>query len=271
MSWFEHLDKQRGSRPRCVLLMDGSREKVSRRLTMIVNLPEVNVDSTDRWMPLGKPIKNSVGWDTSPSREAILCQPNDLVSPEVRAELESWWLEVPRRANAPNWDIASTCSIRGQAGLLLVEAKAHGKELTSAGKKRPRTSNGARNHERIGRAIDEASAQLRRVTGQRWELSRDRHYQLSNRFAWSWKLASLGVPVVLLYLGFLNAREMARDGPLLESAADWRRLLKDHSSSAVDAECWEECIDTGGTSFIAVIRAIDQPFEAGDWLQHNQP
>ena len=28
---------------------------------------------------------------------------------------------------------------------------------------------------------------------------------MSNRFAWAWKLADLGVPVVLVYLGFFRA------------------------------------------------------------------
>jgi hypothetical protein len=41
-----------------------------------------------------------------------------------------------------------------------------------------------------------------------WTLSRDSHYQLTNRFAWAWKLASMGVPVVLGYLGFQGAAEM---------------------------------------------------------------
>ncbi len=64
-----------------------------------------------------------------------------------------------------------------------------------------------RNHAQIGRAISEASLGLK-DTMDGWNLSRDSHYQLANRFAWAWKLASMGVPVVLVYLGFLGAAEM---------------------------------------------------------------
>jgi len=42
----------------------------------------------------------------------------------------------------------------------------------------------------------------------KWQLSRDSLYQLANRFAWAWKIASLGVPVALVYLGFIAADQM---------------------------------------------------------------
>ena len=45
-----------------------------------------------------------------------------------------------------------------------------------------------------------------------WSLSRDSHYQLANRFAWAWKLADMGLPTILIYLGFLNAAEMKDQG-----------------------------------------------------------
>ena len=56
MSWFRQLEKQRGSRPRCVLMVDGSREEVASRLTRLVKLPDVVVSPSDRWMPCGKPV-----------------------------------------------------------------------------------------------------------------------------------------------------------------------------------------------------------------------
>ena len=67
------------------------------------------------------------------------------------------------------------------------------------------------------------------MAGGDWMLSRDHHYQLSNRFAWSWKPASIGVPVVLLYLGFLNAQGTVGDGRLFPSGAEWTYALKDHA------------------------------------------
>ena len=152
----------RGSRPRCVLLVDGVREDISERLTRLVNLPDVAVSATDRWQPHGRPIHRDGSWDTKPSDESDVARSNDLLSPDVRRQLRSWWLEVPGRARTPIWDLAATCTVRGRSGLLLVEAKAHAEELSPAGKSLPSTPNGWRNHERIGAAIGEAAAGLRR-------------------------------------------------------------------------------------------------------------
>ena len=63
----------------------------------------------------------------------------------------------------------------------------------------------------------EAAEGLRCETGKLWGLSRDHHYRFSNRFAWSWKLATFGLLAVLVYLGFLNAQEMADEGHLLRT------------------------------------------------------
>lgn len=103
--------------------------------------------------------------------------------PGLQQQLRDWWLAVPKRANTPNWDLASTCRIEGRQGLLLVEAKAHTKELSYDGKRTPDTENGRRNRKRIGSAIEEANADLEHVTGESWGISRDACYQLSNRFA----------------------------------------------------------------------------------------
>ena len=268
MSWFRQLDKHRGSRPRCVLMVEGSREDVASRLTRLVNLPDVVASPDDRWMPYGKPFKREDGkWDKQPANEAQLGnpkKPNNLVRPEVHRKLTDWWLAVQQgRMTTPNWDITSTCTVQGEPGLLLVEAKAHADELNVKGKGLDRTAslNSQENHRQIGWAIVEASEGLASATGKPWGLSRDHHYQLSNRFAWSWKLASLGIPVVLLYLGFLNAQDMADDGPLFRSGAEWTRVMKDHSRGALDESCWGEWLDIAGTPLIPLIRGIDQPFD----------
>ena len=56
---------------------------------------------------------------------------------------------------------------------------------------------------------------LSAATGLQWGLSRDDHYQLSNRFAWCWKLATLGIPVVLT-----AARQREGIEDLLKSITD---------------------------------------------------
>ena len=134
-------------------------------------------------------------------------------------------------------------------------------DVKGKGLDRTASLNSQENHRQIGWAIVEASDGLASATGKPWGLSRDHRYQLSNRFAWSWKLASLGIPVVLLYLGFLNAQDMADDGPLFRSEAEWTRTLKDHCRGAVDERCWGEWLDFAGVPFIALIRGIDQPFD----------
>ena len=261
MEWAQQLDNGRGSRPRCVLLVDGEKDEVAQRLTALVDLPAVSVSADDRWQPRGRPVHMDGSWDSTPSDEVDLAGPNDLVSHDVQLELRSWWLEVHGRARTPVWDLAATCTISDRPGLLLVEAKAHAAELSPAGKALPRTPNGWRNHERIDAMIAEANEGLGLASGGPWALSRDSRYQISNRFAWAWKLASLGVPVVLAYLGFLNAVEMADIGQPFRSKDEWKAVLTDHSDGIVDQKSWGEWLDIGGTPMIPVVRAYEQPFE----------
>ncbi len=107
-----------------------------------------------------------------------------------------------RRGGSPHWDIASQCDFgvgrAARRGVLLVEAKAHRSELDeeTGGKvlKDGASEASRRNHERIGKAIDEANVGLRTLTRTRsWALRRDSCYQMANRFAWAWKLVDLGV------------------------------------------------------------------------------
>jgi hypothetical protein len=232
-------------------MMEGSREEVANRLTRLVDLPDVVVSPDDKWMPCGKPLKREDGkWDTKPTDEAQFGNPKKrttLLQPEIHRKLTDWRLAVHQGImTTPNWDITSTCTVRGEPGLLLVEAKAHAVALDLRGKRLNRAAslNSQENHKQIGWAIAKASDGLASTTGKPWGLSRDHHYQLSNRFAWSWKLASLGIPVVLLYLGFLNAQDMAE--PLFRSEAEWTRAIRDHCRSAVDERCWGEWLDFAG-------------------------
>ena len=258
MSWFKQLDKHRGSRPRCVLLVDGDREEVAGRLTKLVSVPEVSISPSDRWMPYGKPVRENGSWDMTPAKEVILSQPSFLVETSIQRQLRAWWLAVPKRANAPNWDIASTCIVRNKPGLLLVEAKAHDNE--QMGRADRCGSQHAGNREQIQSAINDAAAGLRLASGGSWNISRDSHYQLSNRFAWSWKLASLGIPVVLLYLGFLNARDVADRGQPFCSEAHWEQVLRSYGEGIVDDGCWGQWLDVDGVPLLPLIRGVDQPF-----------
>ena len=255
MKWWEGLGKDnQGSRPRCVLLTDGNRNEVAKCLTQLVDSPSVAVSPDNEWRPCGK----------TPVKEPQLDKSDNFVSPAIRFKLQNWWLAAPRGSRTPTWDIASTCEIMGEQGLLLLEAKAHENELSVSGKTPPKLGakpNSHKNHEKIAQAISKANDGLTKLTGNPWNLSRDTHYQLSNRFAWSWKLASLGIPVVLVYLGFLNTKDMAKNGKLFKSKADWERALINHSNGIVDNSCWGKCLDCNCTPFIPLIRVFNQPFD----------
>jgi hypothetical protein len=165
-----------------------------------------------------------------------------LSDPRWASDLRSWWLAHDRGANTPNWDLIVTSKIEGVPGLVLVEAKAHEGELCRAGKilRKEASHASVDNHRQIGTAIAEASAALNgAVPGVR--LSHDTHYQLANRVAHSWKLASLGMPVILMYLGFLRDAEIGR--PLLNHG-HWKSLMTAHVTGVLPdgfMDCWIPC------------------------------
>ena len=100
MKWWEALpEKERkGSRPRCVLLMDGSCDEVTERLTRLVSPTGVIVSPADEWMPRGKPIYRNGVWDDDPAKEVNLIKTNNLVSRGIQDALRDWWLAVARSA-----------------------------------------------------------------------------------------------------------------------------------------------------------------------------
>lgn len=247
------IDKFRGSLSRCLLLTYFlPRIKTAKLLTDIAK-PSGTVVSpeTDVWIP-----GSITDW-----KQATLIEEDEFLDSERRKVLTDWWLSFPRGANPPNWDIASTCTINGKKGLLLIETKAHIKELTDAeaGKSPPDTLNSHKNHEHIGNAIAQANNGLESAIG-KWALSRDSHYQLSSRFAWSWKLANLGVPVVLIYLGFLNADEMVDQGQLFDNAKTWDTAIRSHAKDRVPDKAWNKKLDINGTPFWALIRSMELTF-----------
>lgn len=231
-----------GSRLRCLLLTSLPPAQVTLALTSLV-APIAEVCPNEHlFAPKG----------LLDREEPKLGQCKGFLSKAMQEELTSWWLLNRANANTPNWDVVSTCTIEGQRGLILVEAKAHGKELKRDGK----TAGNPANDAQIGAAISEASRHLeQQYPG--WGISRDTHYQLSNRFAWAWKIASMGVPVVLVYLGFLEAEEMVHCGIPFRSASDWQSTLLAHSKSIVPKDAWEKRIQTSGAPMWAIARTMN--------------
>ena len=240
----------RGSLLRCLLLMGQPADSVAAQLTDLVHLPNVVISHNDYWMPRG----------LTDYKETTLIERGLFLPPDKRQKLRNWWLEKPRGARVPNWDIASTSTIEGVKGLLLVEAKAHDKELSEAGKSKPTSDNSWLNHEQIQRAIEEANSGLNRITAG-WALSRDSHYQISNRFSWTWKLATLGVPTVLVYLGFLNATEMLDQGQPFDSSEAWQTRMRNHAKGIVPQDIWEKRLEIDSIPVWFLIRSMKLKLE----------
>jgi hypothetical protein len=250
--------ERRGSKLRCHLLTHGSPDSVAARLAALV-APYASVAPNDRWMPQG--------FDNTD--EATLPEAARLLPADVRLELRRWWLvEASNNTRTPNWDVACTCTIEGKAGIVLIEAKAHDQELIKeeTGRKNmeaPASGNARRNLLRIDWAIRDASAALAEETGLTWALSRDWNYQMSNRFAWAWKLTDLGIPVVLVYLGFQSANEMSDQGTPFANAADWQNIVKRHSKALFPATVWDQRWMCEGQPLIPLIRSLKVPLSDG--------
>jgi hypothetical protein len=123
-----------------------------------------------------------------------------LIHDDINTILINWWLTKVTAANVPNWDLACEARASGsRIGLVLVEAKAHEAEFLEG--RLPKNEGKSENHERISAAIEEARRDLSRHA-QGVNISSAHWYQFSNRVAFAWKLASEGIPTVLIYLGF---------------------------------------------------------------------
>ena len=244
--------ERRGSKPRCHLLTHGSPDVVSARLTKLI-APWGTVTSDDHWMPQG----------FMHTDEAQFGRVDSLLDPCIGASLIKWWLASPQLGRVPHWDIAGTCAIEGKPGLFLVEAKAHSEELKTeeAGKRKERveTADSLRNRAQIESCVKDANIALRLETGLDWRLSIERCYQMSNRFAWAWKLTALGFfPVILMYLGFINAEEMADRGIPFADLEDWKRQVESHSQILFPGVVWGKRWRVNGQPFIPIIQSCQQ-------------
>lgn len=224
-------------------------------LNAMLALSGVAVGPSDRFMP--------TGFDDAGMVEAQLHRFGPALMPSTIdwAELNRWWLAAPHGANTPNWDLAATASLNGRPALVLVEAKANVPELSAAGKARPVGKDGApasknswRNHSHIAQAIAEAETALNAIEPG-FSLSRDMHYQLSNRIAFSWKLGSLGLPTVLVYLGFTGDTGILDAGPMFATSAQWNALFNRESAGVLPPNVLDRWIAVGPAAFMILVRS----------------
>jgi hypothetical protein len=201
--------------------------------------PSAEISDEDRVMPRG----------FLAPEETVLGRTAGFLTDEQQKQIVQWWLKKPSH-KLPNWDIASTCRIDGQQGLLLVEAKAHAGEMGE----NDCCGAGEENYTSISGAVAEVSDALNKANGGGWHLNVTTRYQLCNRFAWAWKVASFGVPVVLVYLGFLNTLEW---DDRFTSHADWERCLLNHADGCVPRSAWGNRILVNGVPVVPLIRSAD--------------
>jgi len=198
----------------------------------------------DCWVPCGSQNPNEAQLDKV--EDAFLEIP-------IREQLAGWWLATPGR-ETPNWDLVCTCSLAGKKGLVLLEGKAHSKELQDkdvCGAKEP-------NRLQIAAALAAASDSLNKHWSG-FNLSLERHYQLANRLAWSWKLASLGIPIVLIYLGFLGDEGMRDVGEPLRDHTHWNNLMRVYMQGVAPEAALERQIKCGDAEFWFLIRSLPVP------------
>jgi len=206
-----------GSRIRCILLCELIKEDPE-ILTDLIKLPNVIVPTNPDIIPCSRERADELVFNKPIAEHFIeqLIHNNPKIKIKsyeaFKKEIEGWWFEHPSNANTPNWDLACIAEIDGSCGLVLVEAKAHKGELSRVKKTKSTGSDKSKeNRTKIEKAIKEASKKLHKLSKLEFNLDLDSPYQLSNRFAWSWKLANLNIPIVLMYLGFIKAYEMGKD------------------------------------------------------------
>jgi hypothetical protein len=216
-------------------------------LLQLISPVEARITARSRWMPRGYDAR----------QEARLETFGPLVMPDFDwAGFRKWWLVHERGANTPNWDIALSCEIEERPGLILVEAKANIPELSAQGKLSQPDASAASlaNRERISAAITEACTALQKISAGT-SISDRSHYQLSNRVAFAWKLASAGIPTVLVYLGFLADAGIADAGAPFVDDAHWKAAFADYAYAVVPQDLFETRIACGAAPAWFLVRS----------------
>jgi len=201
------------------------------------------IKCTDKWQP-----KGCSKFDKDEVRLKWFCQTLNI----NKETLWKWWLV--HWGNMPNWDLASTCTIKGEKGLILIEAKAHTNELNTDGKRLALNASvrSRKNHEQICQAISEASHALSEVV-KGIDISCCTHYQLANRIAFSWKIASLGIPVILVYLGFLGDKSWQDK---FTDNNHWNCELRKYMDKHVPEDFIDQWICCGKSKMQMIIRSL---------------
>lgn len=235
---------EKGSKYRCLLATSIAPPKIHRFLEDICRPLQVTVTGNDEYFPKGFKRAKELILTSDNAKDFFEKQFTGIDFGHLKTEIkDKWWLTPEKGGNTPNWDLVSSCTLEDGSekppkALIIVEAKAHKGELDKSGKKlkSDASADSKANHESIKKAIEEANDGLNKAYGsKRFDISIDKCYQLSNRFAFAWKLAELKIPVILVYLGFINATEMDN---YFDDYDDWKEALLKHSKGIIPEEVW---------------------------------
>ena len=239
----------------------GSRKKILDLIESPTYLKDINamiksakakVESTDKFLPLSK------NKPKKPNLNNFLAAN---YSKEMSAEFLNWWLKHPGpSAITPMFDIISTCTIDGKKGILLVEGRVNTGELFYNSIKKIlsnlHTDNVMANQVSVENAINEANTSISK-TVKDIKLSTENCYQLSSRITEAWWLASKGIPVVLLYVGFLNYEKLSyKTHKIFTTDAEWQDLFKKHTEKVGVDKLLEKSVNCGAASFTTIVRSI---------------
>lgn len=241
------MKEHKGSK-RCMLEFIDTPEFINNLNGMMEDVGAA-ISLSDSWLPVG----------SNNCKEAELKDfLKEQFNPQLGNDITQWWLY--KNGRTPNWDLISTYTIGGKRGILLVEAKAHIDELKKESKGKPYDKNTKsegtkRNHEQIDLAIQQANNEINKeISGV--TISIDKCYQLSNRIAHAWWLANQGIPVVLIYLGFLDCKDMDYNkNRLFSTPEDWEDCFKDHAKIVGADALIDKTVNCGESSFVMICRS----------------
>jgi len=249
------MSDYKGSKKHILEWIGDNKQALSKKVMELVDIKRLGklerfeVDIKDLWwFPIRK----------EKAEEKQIASINLMPIGPQKNELKEWWVKY--EGKTPTWDFICNCKIDEIPGIVMVEAKAHKGELKSEGKglnvgNVASLSNQLQNHDQIGRAIAEAKGGLSTfIKGV--NISRDSHYQLSNRIAFAWKLASLGIPVILIYLGFYGDNYFKDKFDKNTCEDDIRQYIND--VFPIKEKEGQE-IPCGNASFWFIVRSMECP------------
>jgi hypothetical protein len=70
-------------------------------------------------------------------------------------------------------------------------------------------------------------------------------------------VATLGIPTILVYLGFLRAAEMTDQGEPFRSKEEWTAFFRIHASGVIPDAAVEHAFKVGDTSMCVLVRSLD--------------